>query len=420
MNAMSNVADSMAGQRETEVPAMPNYDPVLTMKALVWRGSEKVVVADDLPRPRIAHEKDVVVKITATTICGSDLHLYTGSMPTMQSGDILGHEFMGVVHEKGEDVKSLELGQRVVVSFDIACGDCKFCKRDEYSGCEKTNPSNLQQKMMGTRTAALFGFSHLTGGIPGGQAEYVRVPYADVNCLRLPDSVPDDKGLFLSDIVPTSFHGTELGDVSVGDTVAIWGLGPIGLLCARWCQIRGAARVIGIDYVKERLDIAKGAIGIEVINFKEKEVVKTLLEMFPSGVDVAIECAGFDYSTTLKSKIERAVGMETDTADIFTEMFTCVRTFGRVAVIGVYAGFANHFPVGAMMEKSLIVRCGQCPVQKYWKKCLESIESGEIDPTVVVTTRGTLSDAPKLYDLFNHKEQGVVKVFLRPDGSCPH
>lgn len=414
MNVAANIADKAAGERVTESPAQPVLDENEEMNALIWTGKKSVKIAR-MPRPHLADSRDVVVRVTATTICGSDLHLYSGAMPTMKSGDILGHEFMGIIDEIGADVRTLTKGQRVVVAFNIACGDCDFCKRKEFSACSETNPSNLQQKLYGTRTCAIFGYSHITGGVPGGQAEYVRVPYADVNCLVVPEGVPDDKALFLSDVVPTAYHGTELGDVHGGDVVVIWGLGPVGLICAKWCQLRGASRVIGIECVEDRIQIARETLGITCINFEKQDVVKTLLDEFPNGVDVCIECAGFEYATTFKHKLEMAVGMETDTADIFTEMFTVARCYGRISIIGVYAGTANHFPVGAMMEKDLVIKCGQSPTQRYWKMCLESIQKGDLDPTIMVTTRGKLSETPKLYDLFNRKQEGVLKVFLRPD-----
>jgi len=332
----------------------------------------------------------------------------------MYEGDILGHEFMGIIEEVGSEVTKLKVGQRVVVGFDIACGFCDFCKREEYSACDTTNPSRLVEYLYGHRTGAFYGYSHLTGGVPGGQSEYVRVPFADVNCLVVPDDLPDEKVLYLSDIVPTSLHGCVLGDVKEGSTVAIWGLGPIGLMTARWCQILKAGRIIGIDKVPERLKKAR-ELGIETIKFDEQNTVETLKKMVPIGVDTAIECAGFEYSKTIKHKVERALVLETDTADIFDEMFTSVRKCGNVSVIGVYALKANHFPVGAMMEKGLTVRCGQCPTQKYWKFALEMIQKGKLDPSFVVTTRAKLSDAPKLYELFNDKKEGIIKVFLRPD-----
>jgi len=331
----------------------------------------------------------------------------------MHDGDIMGHEFMGVIDEVGSEVHNLRVGQRVVVAFDIACGKCSYCQREEYTACDTTNPSKLAEVAYGHRPAALFGYSHMTGGIPGGQAEYVRVPFADVNCLPIPDNITDEQALYLSDVIPTSYHGTELADVQEGSTVGIWGLGPIGLMTARWCQIKNAGRIIGIDCIPERLEKAR-ELGIETIDFKKQDVVKTIMGLIPSGLDCTIECAGFEGAKTLLHKVEMALRLETDTADIFTEMFTVVRKFGRVSVIGVYAGFTNHFPVGAMMEKDLTIKGGQSPTQKYWKMCLEKITSGDLDPRFIITHRGSLDEGPELYSEFHKRENGVIKVFLRP------
>jgi threonine dehydrogenase-like Zn-dependent dehydrogenase len=306
------------------------------MKALIWHGKKDIQCVLK-PRPLITDPRDVLLKVTATTVCGSDLHLYTGAMLDMHDGDILGHEFMGIIEEVGSEVKTLHKGQRVVVAFDIACGTCSYCKREEYTACDTTNPSKLMETLYGHRTAALYGYSHLTGGVPGGQAEFVRVPFADVNCLPIPAGVPDEKALYLSDVVPTAYHATELGDVKEGSVVAIWGLGPIGLMAARWCQIKKAARIIGIDCVPERLRLAHNYLKIETINFKEQDVCKTLAELVPGGPDVAIEAAGFEYATTLKHKVEMALNLETDTADILTECITSVRKFGTISIIGVYS-----------------------------------------------------------------------------------
>jgi threonine dehydrogenase-like Zn-dependent dehydrogenase len=383
------------------------------MHAIVWRG-KKTVNYLEKPKPLVTDPTDILLKVTATTICGSDLHLYTGSMLDMQDGDILGHEFMGIVEDVGSEVKKLKKGDRVVVAFDIACGFCDYCKREEYTGCDTTNPSKLIETLYGHRPSALYGYSHLTGGVPGGQSEYVRVPFADVNCLPIPNDVPDEQALYLSDVVPTAYHGCVMADVKEGSTVGIWGLGPVGLMAARWCQILKAGKIIGIDCVPERLALAK-SLGIEVINFKEESVPKAIAERFaPGGLDCAIECAGFEYPFTLLHKVERALTLETDTADIFDQMFFVTRKFGTVGVIGVYTGYANHFPVGAMMEKGLMVRGSQSPTQKYWKMALEKIRSKELDPTFIVTHRGTLADAPDLYKKFHGREDGCIKVFLRP------
>jgi len=383
------------------------------MKALIWHGKNDVRVVQK-PRPLVTDNRDVVIKITSTTVCGSDLHLYSGNMADMKEGDILGHEFMGIVEDVGSDVKQIKKGMRVVVAFDIACGSCDYCERQEYTACDTTNPSKLEEAMYGHRTSALFGYSHLTGGVPGGQAEYVRVPFADMNCLPVPDDLSDEKVLFLSDIVPTAYHATELGQVKLGDTVAIWGLGPVGLLVARWCQLRGASKIVGIDCVPERLNLAATKLSIDVINFKEQDVCKTLLQLIPGGVDCSIEAAGFEYAKTLLHKVERAVGLETDTADILSECIYCTRKFGRVSIIGVYSGYCNHFPIGALMEKGLNMTGSQSPTQKYWKMCLEKIQKGEFDPTFIITHKLTLDDLPTVYKKFYNREDGMMKVFIRP------
>jgi len=418
MNALSQAASGILGKAETSTEIIPNVDYDRPMGAVVWKGA-KSVEYKQMPRPLITDQTDVIVRITATTICGSDLHLYTNAMLDMHTDDILGHEFMGIVEQVGSDVKKVQVGQRVVVAFDIACGFCDYCKREEYTGCDTTNPSKLMEAMYGHRSAALFGYSHLTGGTPGGQSDYVRVPWADVNCLPLPADITDEQGLYLSDVIPTAYHATEFGNVQEGSTVAIWGLGPIGLIAARWAQIRGAKRIIGIDCVEERLRTAREHLKIETINFKEEDTVKTLFAKVPGGVDCSLECAGFEYPNSTLHKVERALQLETDTADILTEMMTATRKFGNISIIGVYTGFANHFPVGAMMEKAITIKGGQSPTQKYWKLCIEKLRSGEMDPSFIITHRGKLSEGPKYYDMF-YKKEGVIKCFLRPDGIDHH
>jgi threonine dehydrogenase-like Zn-dependent dehydrogenase len=303
---------------------------------------------------------------------------------------------------------------RVVVSACIADGTCEYCQRHEYSACQTTNDSKLIEEMTGNRVCGIFGISHLMGAYPGGQAEFVRVPFADVNCLPLPEDVPDDKGLFLSDVIPTSYHGTELADVKAGDTVGIWGLGPIGLLAARWCQIRGAARVIGIDSVEERLACARDKLGIEVINFSKESTLDALHNLVPRGLDAAIECAGFRFGRSLMHRVERTLGLETDAGDILTECIMAVRPFGRIALIGEYMGTVNHFPIGPLMEKSINLRGGPCPMQKYWPLVLQTLQSGEFDPTFVITHRLRLRDAPEAFRQFYKREGGIIKVFIRP------
>jgi len=399
-------------QLAKEFPTQPRFDPVQKMHALVFDGKKNISYVEK-PKPLISHPKDILLRVTSTTICGSDLHLFSGNMVGMEKGDILGHEFMGIVEDVGSEVKKIQAGQRVVVAFDIACGQCTFCQREEFTACEVTNHNEDVQQQYGHRTAALYGYSHLTGGVPGGQSEYVRVPFADVNCLPIPDDIDDEHALYLSDIVPTAYHGTELGGVKEGSKVGIWGLGPVGLMAARWCQIKKAGRIIGIDCIPERLELAK-RLGIEVINFKEQETLKALFEKVPVGLDASIECAGFEYAKSWYHKLERAVGFETDTSEILNECIKATRPFGHVSIIGVYSGYCNHFNIGAMMEKDLVVKCGQSPTQKYWKYCLEKIRSGELDPTFVITHRAQLKDGPALYERFFNREDGVIKVFLRP------
>jgi threonine dehydrogenase-like Zn-dependent dehydrogenase len=414
MNAISNLVEKAMGKRPTESPTQPQVDPNKKMHALIWDGKEDVKYVEK-PRPVITAATDIILRITATSICGSDLHMYSGNMPALESGDILGHEFMGIVDEVGSEVQSLEVGQRVVCAFDIACGKCEFCKRQEFSVCKVTNPSNLEESMLGHRTSAIFGYSHLTGGVPGGQAEFVRVPYADINCLKLPDEIPDEKALYLSDVIPTAYFGAaDMGEVKEGSTVAIWGLGPVGLLVARWCQILGASRIIGIENVPERIRIAKEVLGIEVLDFKEVDITQQLFKMFPDGVDVGIECVGFEYAKSWTHRFERAIGMESDTSDILTEIIKSVRGFGKVAILGVYTGTTNHFPIGTIMERGITLRGGQSPTQKYWKLCLDYIQQGILDPTFIVTHRSTLDSAPELYRKFYNHEEGMIKAFIVP------
>eukprot|EP01114_Cavostelium_apophysatum_P019224 TRINITY_DN6137_c0_g1_i1.p1 TRINITY_DN6137_c0_g1~~TRINITY_DN6137_c0_g1_i1.p1 ORF type:complete len:446 (-),score=87.04 TRINITY_DN6137_c0_g1_i1:15-1352(-) len=414
MNAASRIADKVLGKHPTSMASQPKVDESRPMNAIIWHGKKDVQYVKK-PRPLLTDPQDIVLKVTATTICGSDLHLYTNSMLDMKDGDILGHEFMGIVEEVGPEVKNIKAGMRVVVAFDISCGTCSYCQKEQFTACDTTNPSNLMEEMYGHRSAALYGYSHLTGGIPGGQAEYVRVPFADVNCLPIPDSVPDEKALYLSDVVPTSYHGVNIAEVKEGDTVAIWGLGPIGLMTARWCQIRKAGRIIGVDRVPKRIAMAK-ALGIETVNFDEEKqkTAEAILKLVPGGVDCTIECAGFEYPHTLLHKVERALQLETDTADILSEMSYVTKKCGNMSIIGVYSGYCNHFPIGRIMEKGLVIKGGQSPTQRYWKMCLEKIMSGEIDPTFIITNRCKLSEAPELYEKFYNREEGVVKVFLRP------
>jgi len=401
------------GSFKAESPMKSKMDPENKMCAISWQGKKDVKVME-VPKPRISDPKDIILRVTCTSICGSDIHRYKNAMPDTHTGDLSGHECIGIVAEVGSKVKKLNLGQRVCVSYSIACGKCEFCKRKEYPACEFTNPSKMAENISAPRQPALYGYSHFTGGAPGGHAEYLRVPLADFNCLPLPDQLPDHKAILLADLLPTAYYAVECANFQKGDTVAIWGLGPVGMMTALLCQYRRASCIIGIDNVPKRLEMAKDLLGISVIDFSQEDTCDTLLKRLTHGVDCAIECAGFDYPKSWKHKVEMALNLETDSSDIFKEIFGCVRKFGRVSVIGVYLGLTNHFPIGTMMEKALTVRGGQAPVQKYWKQCLDLISSGEVDPSFIVTDRGKLSDIPDMLKKLSsdQKAQGSLKVVL--------
>ncbi|KAJ3087466.1 hypothetical protein HK102_011038 [Quaeritorhiza haematococci] len=383
------------------------------MLAVVWRGSADVRVENVL-KPMITDPKDAIVRITSTSICGSDLHLYHKEIMGMQKGDILGHEFMGVIEEVGPEVQNLKRGQRVVCCFDISCGACDYCKRQEFSLCDTTNDSAVMEKMYGFRCSGIYGYSHLTGGYPGGQAEYVRVPFADNGCLPVPDGIPDEKVLFLSDILCTAWHANELGAVSEGDRVAIWGAGPVGLLAAMLARnVRKASQVVVIDDVPSRLQKAR-EIGHDVItiNFNDHDVLATLKHIMPGGPDVVIDAAGFRYAKSTLQRVQRATMVQTDSSDVLTEAIIAVRKAGRVSVVADYIGYTNQFPIGPLMEKGLTMRAGQTPVQKYWKHLLNLIQDGTIDPTFIITHRMPLEQAPQAYNIFDRKEEGCIKVVL--------
>ncbi|KAJ6523463.1 GroES-like protein [Mycena vulgaris] len=414
MQAVSNKLAERLGDTPTVVSA--EYKPRTdgsTMKALAWFGARDVRLVD-APIPDITEPDDVILKVTGTTICGSDLHLYHGEIIQLQKGDILGHEFMGVVDRVGPNVKNIRVGQRVVASFQIACGECSYCKQKLSSMCDRTNTSGLQNAMYGHRDAGFFGYSHFTGGFPGGQAEYVRVPKGNVNLLPIPDSIPDEKALFLSDILPTSYHAVVDVGVTKGDVVGIWGLGPIGQCAARFALMKGAARVIGIDNVPARLLFAQEKSGIETIDFSQHtDVVKRIQELVPGGLDRAIDCGTFHQPKTLLHKVEKTLMLETDVSEIVNEMITATRKMGSCGIIAAYAGYTNHFAIGALMEKGIrLIGHGQAPVHKYWHELLAMIEAGKIDPTFVVTHRVSLDEFPDLYASFDKRMGGVEKVFV--------
>ncbi|KAJ7074035.1 GroES-like protein [Mycena amicta] len=414
MQAISNKLAERLGDAPTVVGAeyQPRRDGS-TMKALAWFGARDVRLVD-APVPDITEPDDVILKVTGTTICGSDLHLYHGEIVQLQQGDILGHEFMGIVDRVGPNVKNVQIGQRVVASFQVACGECSYCKQKLSSMCDRTNSSGLQNAMYGTRDAGFFGYAHFTGGFPGGQAEYVRVPKGNVNLLLIPDNVPDEKALYLSDILPTSYHAVTDAGVKKGDVVGVWGLGPIGQCVARFALMKGASRVIGIDRVPSRLTFAREKSGIETLDFSQHtDITKRIHEIVPGGLDVAIDCGTFHEPKTLLHKVEKTLMLETDTSEIVNEMITSTRKMGTCALIAAYAGYTNHFAIGALMEKGVrLIGCGQAPVHKYWHELLAMVESGRFDPSFVITHRVSLDEFPDLYASFDKRVGGVEKVFV--------
>jgi len=392
-------------------------DPRYTMKALVFQGKENVAVIDR-PRVMVTDPGDAVIRITSTTICGSDLHMYHNEVPGMEPGDVLGHECMGIVHSIGENVKNLRVGDRVVVSAVIADGTCFYCQAGLYSLCEGTNPSKEMEELYGHRIAGVFGYSHLTGGYEGGQAEFIRVPIADFNCLKVPDELPDEKVLFLSDIACTGWHATELGGVIEGNTVAIWGCGPVGLMAGMWCKFRGAAKIVMIDHIDYRLRFAQEKLGVDVIDFSTTKVRDEMKRLIPHGPDVAIDCVGFRFPKTLLHKLQKTLYLETDVPEVLEECITCVRKGGSVSIIGDYFLKANNFPIGAAMEKGLMSRGAQVFVHKYWKQLLGYIQQGLVDPSFVITHVMPLERAAEGYRMFDQHEDDVIKILLKPSLEC--
>eukprot|EP00877_Chromochloris_zofingiensis_P012796 jgi/Chrzof1/7770/Cz02g36040.t1 len=406
--------------KELPVTVTSRTDPDRKMKALEWRGSKSVGVYD-VPKPMVTDPTDVILRVTSTAICGSDLHLFVGGVAGVKSGDVLGHEFMGIVEEVGDEVTKIQRGDRVVACFDIGCGSCYFCKQENYSCCKNTNPSVVIDAMWGQGTAGFYGYSHLTGGWQGGQAEYVRVPFADLNLLKVPEGVPDEQVLFLSDILPTAWHANELGEVHEGDVVAIWGAGPVGILAAHCAKHRGARRIVLIDNQTYRLEYAASKIpGLETIDFSKTKTLQALKELCANeeagAPDVVIEAVGLHYANTLIHKVEMALMMETDQCEVLNECLVAVKKGGRVSIVGAYAGWTNHFNVGALMEKQLTIRGGQTPCQKYWPVLLDLVLTGQLDPAMVITHELPLEDAAKGYKLFNDKKDGCIKVVLKPMG----
>ncbi|MDQ3253001.1 MAG: glutathione-dependent formaldehyde dehydrogenase [Acidobacteriota bacterium] len=390
------------------------------MKALCWQGKNSVSV-EQVPDPKIINESDAVIKITSTAICGSDLHLYDGYQPTMEKGDILGHENMGEVVEVGKQVKNLKVGDRVVVPFVIACGECFFCQKGLWSCCDNSNPNaEMAREVMGQSPAGLFGFSHMLGGYAGGQAEYLRVPFADVGPIKIPDGIPDEKVLFLSDIFPTGYMAAENCDIEAGDTVAIWGAGPVGQFAVKSAWMLGAKRVIVIDRVPERLEMAAQHGKAETINFEEVDVYDRLMEMTGGrGPDRCMDAVGCEAHAGGKldgilDNIKTATMLATDRAHVLRQAIMCCRKAGTISVPGVYVGALDKIPFGAAMNKGLTIKAGQTHVQRYLEPLLKKIVDGEIDPSFIITHRMALDDAPKGYETFKHKHDGCIKVVLKP------
>jgi threonine dehydrogenase-like Zn-dependent dehydrogenase len=392
------------------------------MRANVWSGRNTVQV-ENVPDPKILNDRDAIVRITSTAICGSDLHLYDGYVPTMKRGDILGHEFMGEVVETGRGVSNLQVGDRVVVPFPIACGNCWSCKHELYSVCENSNPNAaIAEKMFGHPTAGIFGYSHLTGGYAGGQAEYARVPYADVGPIKIEDDLTDEQVLFLSDIFPTGFYGADLCDIKGGDVIAVFGAGPVGQFAIASAVLLGAERVIAIDQYDYRLQMARNKAGAtDIVNFDEDpDIVEQLKELTGGrGPDAVIDAVGMEAAhgrgiLHAADRVKQATRSESDRGHALRDAILACRPGGIVSVIGVYGGLLDKFPSGAFMNKGLQLRTGQCHVQKYLKRLYEHVRKGDIDPSFVVTHRLELGKAPDGYETFKHKQDECVKVVLKP------
>jgi len=390
------------------------------MRATCWEGAKHIKV-ESVPDPKILNSNDAIVRITSTAICGSDLHLFNGFMPTMEHGDILGHEFMGEVVEVGRGVKKLKVGDRVVVPFPIACGACWSCQNGLTSLCENSNPNAwIAEKMMGHSPAGVFGYSHMLGGFAGGQAEFARVPFADVGPLKVPSDISDEKALFLSDIFPTGYMGAEMCGIKPGDTIAVWGCGPVGQFAIASARLLGAETVIAIDRFPYRLRIAREKAAADVtINYEETNVLEALKELTGGrGPDGCIDAVGLEaHAPGLQGFYDRAkqsMRLESDRIPALRQAIMACRNGGTVSIIEVYSGFDDKFPLGSVMNRSLTIRTGQCHVHRYMKPLLKHIQNGDIDPSFVITHKMQLEDAPVGYDIFNHKEDECLKVIMRP------
>lgn len=389
------------------------------MKALRYYGTRDVRV-ETVPDPRILKPHDMILKVTTCAVCGSDLHLYDGLIPTLEKGDILGHEFMGEVVEVGNEVRAVKVGDRVVVPFNIGCGECFFCQRQLWSLCDRSNPNAaMATKLYGASPSGLFGYSHIFGGYPGGQAEYVRVPFADVNHVKIASDLSDEQVLFIGDILSTAYMAVEACDIQPTDTVAVWGCGPVGLLALKCAHLLGAQRVIAIDRFSERLALAKTQCNATIINYEDTDVIETLRELTSGrGPDACIDAVGMEaHGKGLEfwyDRAKQAVGMQNDRPIALRQVVMACRKGGTVSVPGVYGGIIDNFPFGAAFNKGLTLKMGQTHTHRYAPALLARIAAGEIDASFVITHRMALEEAPRAYDIFQHKRDGCIKVVLRP------
>ncbi|MGA7235562.1 MAG: zinc-dependent alcohol dehydrogenase [Bryobacteraceae bacterium] len=395
------------------------------MKANCWYGKRKLRV-EDVPEPKILNSRDAIVRVTSTAICGSELHLYNGYVPSMMQGDILGHEFMGEVMETGPAVKNLKPGDRVVVPFAISCGRCFFCTQEMYSLCENSNPNVwLAEKLWGHSPAGLFGYSHLLGGFAGGQAEYVRVPFADVGPIKIENGLTDEQVLFLSDIFPTGYMAAEACDIKPGDTIAVWGCGPVGQFAMKSAFMLGAERVIGIDRFPERLRMAREKVGAQTLNYENVDVLDALQQITGGrGPDACIDAVGMEaHAPGLYGAYDRAkqaVMLESDRPIALRQAIMACRNGGVLSIPGVYGGVVDKVPLGSLMNRAITVRTGQTHVQRYLRPLLEKIQNGEIDPSFVITHTGGLDSAPEAFQMFCDKQDECIKVVLKPGATGLH
>ncbi len=390
------------------------------MRATCWMGRTNVEVLD-VPDPSLLSDRDAIVRVTSTAICGSDLHLYDGFVPTMRKGDVLGHEFMGEVVEVGNAVTNLRPGDRVVVPFPIACGACGSCRRGLYACCENSNPNAaMAERLWGHSCAGLFGYSHLLGGYPGGQAQYVRVPFADVGPFKIEADLTDDQVLFLTDILPTGYMGAEMAECGPGRVAAIWGAGPVGQFAALSARMLGADKVIVIDRFDYRLEMARRHAGAETIDYTGTDVREALLELTGGrGPDSCVDAVGMEAHHGIPAmfaydRAKQAARLETDRGHALRQIITCCANGGAISIIGTYGGMMDKFPIGSLMNRSITVRTGQCHVQRYLRPLYERIAGGELDPSYIVTHHLPLEQAPSGYETFKLKRDGCMKVVLKP------